>query len=143
MRPSVEERFWAKVAFGAAGGCWLWTGSKSTGYGLFAVGSTLDESRRKVRAHRWSYEALKGAIPAGLDLDHLCRVRACVNPDHLEPVTRGENARRGDAGAHLAAKTHCPQGHPYSGDNLYIRPSDGARECRTCKRETTRRRRAT
>jgi hypothetical protein len=71
-------------------GCWIWQLRKtSNGYGL------VDVNRRVVLAHRHFYEQARGAIPAGLDLDHLCRTRACVNPEHLEPVTRTENARRG------------------------------------------------
>jgi hypothetical protein len=79
-------------------------------------------------AHRLYYEITKGAIPAGLELDHKCRVRCCVNPDHLEPVTHTENMRR--ASKNLV--THCPVGHPYSGPNLYVRPN-GGRECLTCR----------
>ena len=78
-------------------------------------------------AHRVAYELQVGPIPVGLQLDHLCRVRSCVNPAHLEPVTSAENTRRGLR----AMKTHCPQGHPYAGENLLIRPT-GQRRCRTC-----------
>lgn len=75
-------------------GCWLWTGATSPqGYGRFNAG--LREDARNVLAHRWSYEHHVGPIPDGLDLDHLCRVRHCVNPEHLEPVTRQENVQRG------------------------------------------------
>lgn len=74
--------------------CWVWLGQIApvTGYGLTYTGFV---PRRKVGAHRAVFEAHRGPIPTGLDLDHLCRVRACVNPEHLEPVTRGENLRRG------------------------------------------------
>lgn len=81
----------------------------------------------------------------GLTIDHLCRNPLCVNPDHLEPVTNSENVRRAAAagayegnGAHHRAKTHCPKGHPYSGENLYRTPS-GKRKCRECERATWRR----
>lgn len=89
--------------------------------------------------HRKVYKALVGPIPAGLDLDHLCRNRACCNPAHLEPVSRWENLMRGDTPARRnAAKTHCSKGHPFEGANLYIRPSRGTRECRICKAERVR-----
>lgn len=84
-----------------SGDCWLWTAAidKTTGYGKFHAG----EGRRIANAHRWSYEHFVGPVPAGLDLDHLCRVRHCVRPDHLEPVTRRVNLLRGDT---LAAAHH-------------------------------------
>jgi hypothetical protein len=94
------------------------------------------------RAHRVAYEALIGPIPDGLQLDHLCRNRACVNPLHTEPVTQIENIRRGEAGvpsgSQQRAKTHCPQGHPYSQGNTYIR-KNGHRMCRTCNAAAQRR----
>jgi len=84
-------------------------------------------------AHRISYELLKGDIPEGLDLDHLCRNRGCVNPDHLEPVTRKENLLRGNTiPAKHARKTHCPQGHEYTKGNTFISKS-GSRHCRKCR----------
>lgn len=84
-----ERRFWSKVD--ASGDCWEWTGGRTdTDYGLFNV------DRRMVKAYRFSYELLVGPIPDGLEIDHLCRMRHCVNPDHLEPVTRSENNRRRD-----------------------------------------------
>lgn len=113
-------------------GCWLFAKSvQSNGYGKIWDGS------RVVYAHRFSYELHVGKIPKGLDLDHLCRNRSCVNPSHLEPVSRSENLKRGDAGKHLAEeqaqKTHCPRGHPYSGENLV---TDGKRRaCRVCNKE--------
>lgn len=97
-------------------------------------------------AHRVAYELVVGPIPDGLQLDHLCKVRKCVNPAHLEAVTCGENIRRGDTGKAAAevqsSKTHCPQGHPYSGDNLaHYRGRHGRRyrACRICRREAMRR----
>lgn len=125
-------RFWAKVdkagpvhpTLGTA--CWLWTAALGNGYGRFS-----EAAGRHFNAHRWLYERAVGKVPSGLDLDHLCRVRACVNPSHLEPVTRRVNVLRG-AGhpAKNAAKTKCPQGHPYAGDNLRV--VAGQRRCRTC-----------
>ncbi|WP_229662619.1 HNH endonuclease signature motif containing protein [Nocardioides phosphati] len=110
--------------------CWLWQAKTGwQGYGLFWSGE-----QRTTVAHRWAWEQRNGPIPDGLQLDHLCRVRHCVNPDHLEPVTPRENVMRGDTpAARNAAKTHCARaGHPLSGPNLYISPK-GARECRTCR----------
>lgn len=90
MHKPTEERFWAKVD--GAGICWEWTGAISdTGYGVFHRGHGL----KKTNAHRACWEMLVGTIPEGLVLDHLCRNRRCVNPDHLEPVTERENIRRG------------------------------------------------
>ncbi len=116
------ERFEAKYAPEALTGCWLWYGATGDGYGLFGV------KRRLVKAHRFSYEKHRGAIPKGMVLDHLCRNRSCVNPDHLEVVTFKENVLRGIGPTAInAAKTHCPLGHEYH------RRADGNRRCRTCK----------
>jgi hypothetical protein len=87
-------------------------------------------------AHRVAYELFKGPIPAGMDLDHLCRVRCCCNPDHLEPVTRKENLRRGLNGQ----KTACYKGHPYTPENTYYRANTGKKQCRLCAREMDRKR---
>jgi len=85
----MNDRFWSKV--NKTNTCWLWEGTvENTGYGSFAVSHT-----KGVLAHRLAYELSVGEIPSGLTLDHLCRVRNCVNPDHLEPVTCAENIRRG------------------------------------------------
>jgi hypothetical protein len=141
-RIDPSERFWPKVNKNGEGGCWLWTGCQNgTGYGRFD----------KSVAHRFSYQLLVGPVPDGLDLDHLCRVRHCVNPDHLEPVTRSENLRRGilhgpidggRAAARQREKTHCPQGHEYTPDNTYSPPSrPSARYCRRCHLEHTWKRR--
>ncbi len=133
LLPAVE-RFWSRVEF--TDSCWCWTGEHSDrGYGRFWDGA------RRVRAHRWAYEFCVGPIPAGLTIDHLCRVHACVNPDHLEAVTNRVNILRGiGLTAQHARKTHCPHGHPYSGSNLIV-PPRGGRECRACKidRNTARR----
>lgn len=86
----LPERFWRRVQE-QEGGCWLWVGTVDRGYGLLSVDG------KTVRAHRYSYETLVGPIPDGLQIDHLCRNRGCVNPAHLEPVTQVENIRRGDA----------------------------------------------
>jgi hypothetical protein len=86
-------RFWDKVE--RASGCWPWRSSKSDGYGVYSV--RCKGLRRNYGAHRLAYRLLVGAIPTGLNLDHLCRNRACCNPQHMEPVTMAENIRRGFA----------------------------------------------
>lgn len=114
--------------------CWIWTGAASSGYGRMTV-----DGRTRL-SHVVSYEALVGPIPPGLELDHLCRVRRCANPDHLEPVTRRENTLRGDSiAARFAARSSCAHGHPY--DEANTRTSPRGRECRACGREKMRRRR--
>lgn len=104
-------------------GCWLWTGYvTATGYGRVAV-----PGRRKLYAHRVSYELHVGPIPVGLTLDHLCRNKLCVRPDHLEPVTLAENIRRA-----WPRRTHCPYGHSLA-DAYVDRSARGSqRKCRTC-----------
>ena len=96
---------------------------------MFAA-ETAHRATVQEMAHRWAYEDKVGPIPEGLDIDHLCRVRACVNPGHLEPVTRAENIRRA-----AAAKNACPAGHAYTEDNTYIRPGTVHRRCRECAKE--------
>lgn len=123
------ERFMAKVDLTLR--CWLWTGTTSRGYGYITVGKCTDGSRRTTTAHRLAYEHFVEPIPDGLHVDHLCRVRNCVNPAHLEPVTCKENCQRGLKGRLL---THCPRGHPYDEVNTALRP-DGRRGCRTCHRD--------
>ncbi len=125
---TVDERFWGYVTKTPT--CWLWTGTLSRGYGQFRVDGRL------VRAHRWAYETLIGPITRGLDIDHLCRVHNCVNPEHMEVVTRRINILRGISVSALAAQaTHCPQGHPYDEKNTYYRPKTSHRGCRTCNRQ--------
>ena len=108
--PRLPERFWAKVEPEPNTGCWLWTASLSSGgYGQFMI----RPSPKPERAHRLAYETLVGPIPEGLELDHLCRVRSCCNPSHLEAVTHRENVLRGTSPyASAARKTHCDHGHP-------------------------------
>ncbi len=130
----LEERLLTKIAMDAETGCWVWTGTKtSTGYGVIHEGGV--DGGRRLRAHRVAYELFVGPIPEGLVLDHLCRNPLCVNPEHLEPVTIGENVRRGEP----PNRTQCPRGHAYDDDNTYRRPS-GGRVCRTCARELRRER---
>jgi hypothetical protein len=95
-----------------------------------------------LRAHRVIWEMTHGPIPSGLEVDHLCRNRACVNPRHMALVPHRENTLRGMAPTAInARKTHCPAGHPYDGENTYMAP-DGWRQCMTCRREWQRRFRA-
>ena len=132
-RPPIERL--VRLTDFAESGCWLWCGTRvHGGYGHFWIGSRSDGTRRAVYAHRWSYAYFVGPIPKGLTLDHLCRVRCCVNPDHLEPVTQRENTLRGDTiTTRNARKTHCPRGHPYDDANTYVSPK-GLRMCRICRR---------
>ena len=115
------------------GDCWQWSrGLFRTGYGRITINS------RPELAHRVAYEALVEPIPQGLDIDHLCRNRACINPDHLEPVTRRENLRRSPitAAAINAAKTHCSRGHEFTAESTYYHGPRGEwRTCRICVRE--------
>lgn len=123
----LPERFNSKIAVTSAG-CWEWTASvERGGYGRYRVGS-------KTRlAHRVSYEHLVGPIPDGLQLDHLCRNRRCVNPAHLEPVTCKENLMRGETeAARNAAKTHCKHGHELTAANVIVKRSVH-RACRLCQ----------
>lgn len=125
---SLAQRLWSKAPVDEAG-CWVWQGGRSdTGYGTIrADGQTL-------LVHRVAYELVKGPIPEGLTIDHLCRVRTCINPDHLEAVTGRINILRGvGSAAQNARKTHCLRGHPFTAENTYIRPS-GGRGCRICRR---------
>jgi HNH endonuclease len=135
MKKTIAERILGLSMGEPNTGCWLWMGCLwSNGYGRII----LDHDKHRL-AHRESYRAFVGEIPVGLVIDHLCRTRSCVNPLHLEPVTQYENSIRGDCGLHQVVKTHCPYGHPYAGDNLYLQPSGGGRVCVTCQTAASRR----
>ncbi|MFB8071098.1 HNH endonuclease signature motif containing protein [Streptomyces californicus] len=131
----LEARFWAKVEHDVhtPDRCWEWTASRTRGgYGLFGLPG------KTALAHRLAYELERGPIPAGLDLDHRCRNRVCVNPWHLEPVTERENALRGEGPTALnARKTVCPEGHPY--DEYETEPNGSRRRrCSQCRRRAAR-----
>lgn len=132
--PTDADRFWVRVTE-APTGCWLWDAEKNLrGYGSFSVNG------QKVHAHRWAYESMVAPIPAGLHLDHLCRVTTCVNPWHLDPVTPRVNTLRGvNHVARFAVATACIHGHSFDEANTsYTRA--GGRVCKTCQRERARRR---
>lgn len=131
------ERFMAKVSPEPMSGCWLWIAALGgKGYGYFWDGT---KSRR---AHRVAYEMLRGQIPAGMQIDHLCRVRCCVNPQHMEIVDNRTNVLRGiGLTARHAAKTTCCNRHEFTAGNTYI-TTEGARSCKACRRDSDSRHRA-
>lgn len=137
--PNVSpiERFLVKINISeeyswGGSACWIWTPCPTRRYGRFKIGSQATD------AHVISYVYFKGQIPDGLELDHLCRHKRCVNPDHLEAVTKSINVKRGLTPVRnrqrAALRTHCPHGHPFDLFNTRI-GKDGSRQCRTCDRE--------
>lgn len=134
---SFDERLEARIERDREDGCWIWRGSlTSEGYGQ------VKRDRRNLLVHRLIYERVVGPIPDGRYLDHLCRVRSCCNPEHLEPVTNKENVLRGvGPSAKNAVKTHCKHGHEFTAENTHVRPN-GDRMCRACSREGQRRARS-
>lgn len=134
-----QVRFWTRVTRADDETCWLWEGELATnGYGRVKV------SGKSRPVHVVTYEWLVGPVPPGLELDHLCRVRRCVNPRHMEPVTHRENTLRGDTlAAANAAKRFCPRGHALVAGNLVpSKVKRRARQCLTCSREMAREYRA-
>lgn len=128
-RRTPEERFFAKVEKTAT--CWNWTAHlNEDGYSKFRMGD------KHKFGHRVSYEWFVGPIPEGLTIDHLCRNRKCVNPEHLEAVTHKVNVLRGTAPSALhAVKTHCPRGHAYDEANTFWNRDGTRRGCRQCRRD--------
>ncbi len=129
----TAEVFWSRVR--KTDGCWLWEGGLTpSGYGQMRG----REGEGTLLAHRFSYQSLVGPIPPGLSLDHLCRIKNCVNPAHLEPVTSEENFRRSPLW--VGNRTECPSGHPYEGNNVSVKTT-GARGCKQCARDYAERQR--
>lgn len=136
------ELFWKHVT--KTESCWLWTGYRtSQGYGRFSVAYPMFRDKPVVmHSHRVAFTIIRGSIPDELEVDHLCRVRNCVNPEHLEPVTPRENTRRSYAAR--PRKSHCKQGHAF--DEKNTRRNGGKcpqRVCRQCVRDRRGKRRAT
>lgn len=126
----LQRRTLEKVLVGDD--CWLWQAShQSQGYAQ--IYAKVNGQDSMLLAHRVMYEMLVGPIPDGLVIDHLCRNHGCLNPSHMEPVTSGENTRRGEAGINNTRKTHCPHGHEYTPENILL--SQGRRNCRACRRK--------
>ncbi len=140
MNPSdLEDQLRSKIRVDE-NGCWIWTAALDPrGYGR--VSRKVDDKRLVKFSHRVVYQLLVGDPGEGLELDHLCRVPACCNPTHLEPVTHAENVRRGASGevqrARFAELQFCRRGHPLEGDNLYLTMQRNGRwinrQCRACK----------
>ena len=132
MHEHVAERFLDKISPEPNSGCWRWDAAQTTmGYGVMTINC------KQHYAHRLSYEHFKSPIPEGLQIDHLCRMPWCVNPDHLEVVTSRENTRRGRLREvtikRHAAKIFCKRGHPLFGENIFI-DGNGARVCKSCQK---------
>ena len=131
-RREFHRRVFALIEPEPMSGCWLWIGVRDRlGYGRRRFRGRL------VMAHRVVWELEKSAVPPGMTLDHLCRNRSCVNPQHLQPVPHAVNVARGETGKYNRQKTACPLGHLYTMDNTRI--DRGSRRCRTCDRASMRR----
>lgn len=138
----LPEKITKHIEIDGASGCWNWTHTlRPDGYGLVSIGGPGE--RRQQRVHRVVYKLAVGPIPDRWVVDHLCRNRRCVNPEHLEAVEHRTNTLRGVSPApSKAAQTHCIHGHELTADNVYIHPKRGTRNCHTCLLETARLRRA-
>lgn len=132
--PALEPKFWPKIEGGDFRECWVYRTVAQRGYGYGRITVQREFQRWSEGAHRIAYRLLVGEIPTGLDLDHLCRNPPCVNPWHLEPVTRLVNhhrAPKGRRGANNGGKTHCKRGHEFTLENTHLVPN--GRQCRTCR----------
>ena len=142
----LADRVMRRVTMDPRSGCWIFTGAIRHGYGVVGIGPRTHH--RTFHTHRVMYEKANGAIAPGLEIDHLCRVKSCCNPAHLEAVAHVENVRRGEASVvvaetnrqRAAAQVQCLRGHPLSGDNLRLK--DGKRQCVECTRARDRARAA-
>jgi len=136
--PAEARNFWTKVSMTgpktqyARKRCWIWTANENGhGYGVMRF------RNKRIYAHMLSFLIHKGEIPDGKEIDHICRTRNCVRPSHLRAVTHRENMLSGNTIVAIqAARTHCPKGHPLSGDNLYLHK--GKRGCLICRRQQAR-----
>jgi hypothetical protein len=129
----AKARFWSKVSPAPADACWTWHGAKNCrGYG------NVGRNHKTYLTHRVAYELTVGPVPVGMDLDHLCRNKGCVNPTHLEPVTFLANMRRRYSAAPDERPTHCLQSHELTPENTEIIRATGQRRCRTCVAERRR-----
>lgn len=129
-RPTILQRIQAKIVKVPGplrSKCWLWMGA-TCGPGYAQIKLAVRGGRRTAMVHRWMYEHYVEPIPRGLEIDHLCCTKACVNPRHVEPVTHRENIRR-----YHHTFTACPRGHDYTEANTRITPQ-GTRRCRACQR---------
>ncbi len=123
----LPRKFWERVK--VTGECWLWIGAENgTGYGAFHATKKLQ------LAHRVAFATLVRFPDDTKVIDHLCRNKLCVNPQHLDEVPQIENVRRGNAGKAQRERTHCPKGHPYNEENTYRAPKNGKRQCKECRR---------
>ena len=139
MKATTIDDFYSRLSLNTDSGCLIYSGETCLGYGRFT------HNGRRYQAHRFAYELARGPIPSGLVIDHLCRVKACCNPDHLDAVTQRTNVLRGfTVPAKHAAKTHCPHGHPYDQENTITIKRNGhhKRICRKCKNAAERLRRS-
>lgn len=139
---TLQQKIKSKIRI-AKSGCWFWTGYVAkNGYGSTSVIPSEGGRYKTEMAHRASYLAFVGPIPKGLQIDHLCKIRKCVNPDHLEAVTPKENVLRSNANFRAQlARTHCPANHEYTADNLYTAKTKSggvSRSCKTCAKSRTR-----
>lgn len=139
---SIADRFWANVQKNGPDDCWLWLGGlTSTGYGQISIGSRSDSGKKKMKAHRVSFEIANGPIAGGtLLVCHICDNRRCVNPKHLflgTPKDNTQDALKKNRLRKPLTKSHCKRGHAFTPENTTFY-KNGSQKCRTCSRERTR-----